>query len=820
MGNSQTKESRGSRLSGSNSPALRQDIPPPPEPTARPSLAARPRRGSRPDFSFLGIGGNNEQDTSSLETRRENKAEREARKLEKERIARVKERERSMKEEHVDGGYLVTLGVYVGVEDFNKATVRQLQVCVPSVQGSSLIMMQIERRLAPFWTGLNDFSESWAEHQLMAAARGLPIPAADEVPPELEYRLTQKTSPDPKEKSTKSLTIPITARSQSYQSDNSGSLLSPSMNSLPATSPPQSATSPSTPLFRTRAKTLASLTTSSRNNPEALIPREFQLPKDPFVNGQPIEAYLYKDASECPICFLYYPPYLNTTRCCEQAICSECFVQIKRPDPHAPEHEQPDPNAPPMSAEDREAQEQGLLVSEVATCPYCKTPEFGITYGPPPFRRGLTYGSGSQPYQIMSARSSQTSISSSGLSPGPGRRRGTSLSATAPEVITTDKVRPDWASKLSTARAHAARRSAAATALHTAAYLMNGQDAAARPFGPFARRPVMRRPTLEGENSQNSHLSALAMLAERQAARNQEDPRASPFLPPPRASSSRRSRMDDLEEMMMLEAIRLSLASEDDRRKKEDKDAKKKAKKEEKEQEKQRKKDEKSARKSSLFTTTSNGDGGGSLMERSRSNLSSIADDESSVGKGKGIERSSTPPIGITGPDDNTPRPYLPNMSFAETSEESLAQSIPVPGSAEPFRRSHLRQMSNASSASSSIADPTLSGSYPGSSTPPPGSLEPMFNFRSLAAMIGEEEKAAGSSHVENAEEVNDQRRPGSLEELRDGEGESPPSSTNSQSQDETSPQLKGKEVDEKHKDELNVTGGAGMGPQSDASKV
>ena len=561
-----------------------------------------------------------------------------------------------------------------------------------------------------------------------------------------------------------------------------------------------------------------------------MTPREFQLPRDPFVNGQPIEAYLYKDASECPICFLYYPPYLNTTRCCEQAICSECFVQIKRPDPHAPEHEQPDPNAPPISAEDQEAQEQGLLVSEVATCPYCKTPEFGITYAPPPFRRGLTYGSGSQPYQLMSARSSQTSVSSSGMSPGPGRRRGTSLSATAPEVITTDKVRPDWASKLSTARAHAARRSAAATALHTAAYLMNGQDAA-RPFGPFVRRPMMRRPTLEGnENGPNSNLSNLAMLAERQAARNQDDQRVSPFFPPPRASSSRRSRMDDLEEMMMLEAIRLSLASEEERRKKEDKDAKKKAKKEEKEQEKQRKKDEKAARKSGLFPTTSNGDGASSLMERSRSNLSSIADDDASAtGKGKGIERTSTPPIGITRPEEETPRPYLPNMSLSETSQESLTQSIPIPSSAEPFRRSHLRQMSNASSASSSFVEPNASGSYPGSGTPPPGSLEPMFNFRSLAAMIGKDDKPDGSSHVENADDDSDSKRPGSLEELRDGEGgglaDRPSSlgSMSSGSESAASPEQKGKgpeRINEQHKSDLKVTEEGELNQQSEASKA
>lgn len=48
--------------------------------------------------------------------------------MEKERQARLKEREKSLREEHIDGGYLVTLGTYTGPEDFNKNIVRQLQV--------------------------------------------------------------------------------------------------------------------------------------------------------------------------------------------------------------------------------------------------------------------------------------------------------------------------------------------------------------------------------------------------------------------------------------------------------------------------------------------------------------------------------------------------------------------------------------------------------------------------------------------------------------------------------------------------------------------
>lgn len=131
MGNSQTKESRSSGGRSNRdvpSPVRAEHHPPPSHIPPRPPYSTRPRRGSRPDLSFLGIGGSGEPEASALEARRETKAEREARKLEKERATRIRDRERSMKEEHADGGYLVTQGVYVGTEDFNKNIVRQLMV--------------------------------------------------------------------------------------------------------------------------------------------------------------------------------------------------------------------------------------------------------------------------------------------------------------------------------------------------------------------------------------------------------------------------------------------------------------------------------------------------------------------------------------------------------------------------------------------------------------------------------------------------------------------------------------------------------------------
>jgi hypothetical protein len=143
MGNTQGKESqerlRGhSRRTSANVPASPTASAPagPAGPAHERSgsgvYSSRSGRGSRHDLSFLGIrsGGDTAERDPALEPRRETKAEREARKLEKERVLRAQEREKSLKEEGVDGGFLVTLGVYTGPEDYSKPTVRQLQVCV------------------------------------------------------------------------------------------------------------------------------------------------------------------------------------------------------------------------------------------------------------------------------------------------------------------------------------------------------------------------------------------------------------------------------------------------------------------------------------------------------------------------------------------------------------------------------------------------------------------------------------------------------------------------------------------------------------------
>lgn len=141
MGNTNAKESR----SGDHGPSSssnrhhRSSIAPALDPSAsndRHRSSSRIRnRASRNDLStLLGIGPSNSSPRGDPpHERRETRAERESRRLERERVQRIKERERSIKEEHVDGGYLVTMGVYVGQEDFNKQIVRQLMVRYPTV---------------------------------------------------------------------------------------------------------------------------------------------------------------------------------------------------------------------------------------------------------------------------------------------------------------------------------------------------------------------------------------------------------------------------------------------------------------------------------------------------------------------------------------------------------------------------------------------------------------------------------------------------------------------------------------------------------------
>ncbi|CAD6961667.1 unnamed protein product [Tilletia controversa] len=141
-----------------------------------------------------------------------------------------------------------------------------------------------------------------------------------------------------------------------------------------------------------------------------------------------------------------YSHLSHFTRCCEQPICTECFVQIKRADPNH--------TNPPSS--------------EPATCPYCMEANFGVVYRPPPsfLVKGPGAGAGTGMVgeghgalaAVAAAGNMASTIGAAATGTIANARRRKSFGHTDPEVITIDMIRPDWEDKLRQAHAAIARR--------------------------------------------------------------------------------------------------------------------------------------------------------------------------------------------------------------------------------------------------------------------------------------------------------------------------------------------------------------------------
>ena len=375
--------------------------------------------------------------------------------------------------ESVDGGYLQPHGVYSGSHDFEYPVVRKLL---------------LDRRLAPFFKGLQDYKKTWTDAELLEAVKNSSLP-----------------SPEP---------------------ESSGSIATGSSNEA-------------------KTKTLTSVPDLNSNNSSGISTGKTTSSQPNYVIPDSEVIGLYRDVIECPICFLFYPNRLNLTRCCEQPICTECFVQIQRQPPHYPEEDDEESGTiEEQSARQQQKQKEKGLISEPACCPFCMAPEMGITYTPPRVRTGLASAKAKLLSLVNESKPSSDFVAvidddednsgeelavSSGSTP-PSERRG-SLAATDPEVITTDQIRPDWALKLAAARAYVARKSATASAIHASA------------FNP-------RAVTEQSDSSSSAGNSSGAGASMR---------------PPRSMVVDVNPRLQELEDMMLMEAIRLSILEEERR---------------------------------------------------------------------------------------------------------------------------------------------------------------------------------------------------------------------------------------------------------------
>jgi len=185
-----------------------------------------------------------------------------------------------------DGGSLSPHGIYPGKPDYNPIHV---------------LKYIRERRLAPFYKGLDDYEETWTDYQLASYVREgkLPVAAEPQLPPTLSPAVNSATlspsgSPKPPlNSSTPSLLwapyvedIPsnsprIQRLSMGERSSQQGDGAAGSSSNLSVSSPDKHT--------RPRAQT-----TGSSN----VIPSR----------GKPLETVVYRGAVECPVCFLVFKP--------------------------------------------------------------------------------------------------------------------------------------------------------------------------------------------------------------------------------------------------------------------------------------------------------------------------------------------------------------------------------------------------------------------------------------------------------------------------------------------------------------------------------
>lgn len=287
---------------------------------------------------------------------------------------------------------------------------------------------------------------------------------------------------------------------------------------------------------------------------------------------------------------------MNYSRCCEQPICTECFVQIKRVDPTVTNLTVRCASGTRLAPLTPRAQ------SEPVACPYCVEPEFGVTYRPPAImNRREPDGSVSRADRNVRSRTpiypgcangiAQTSrpevtpspiddLSSLSISPSSGRRK--SVSASSASVVTVDHLHPDWQAKLDAVRATAARRAnrrivfrrvgdrlipvgitssrdvmAAAAAAEAG---MAGASPGSGTEDPSGLRGLSRRNRRRGSGREPEVQQYLSGLAGQECVH--------PFL----SVASEMEADDDthsLEELMIMEAMRLSMLEEEERQKKE-----------------------------------------------------------------------------------------------------------------------------------------------------------------------------------------------------------------------------------------------------------
>lgn len=179
-----------------------------------------------------------------------------------------------------DGGSLSPHGIYPGKPDYNPTHV---------------LKHIRERRLAPFYKGLDDYEDEWTDYQLAF------------------YVKERKIPPNPEPSS------PVSPSSSNHQTPSNSS--SPTLHLPPSVDDQGNSLAPNSP--RTRGMSFVEpvqQVLDSPNTGASLISRDKRGARPRAqttgssslipTRGKPLEAVVYRGAIECPVCFLVSFPIL------------------------------------------------------------------------------------------------------------------------------------------------------------------------------------------------------------------------------------------------------------------------------------------------------------------------------------------------------------------------------------------------------------------------------------------------------------------------------------------------------------------------------
>ena len=183
-----------------------------------------------------------------------------------------------------DGGSLAPHGIYPGQPDYNPTHV---------------LKYIRERRLAPFYKGLDDYEDDWTDYQLSYFVKEGKLPPTAEPPSPVSVDSAAASgNKPPSNSSTPSLMLPTSVdelrpsspRIRGMSVVETGQVVAGTSDS-PLSINSTSLTVPTDKRTRPRAQTTGSST---------LIP----------TKGKPLEVVVYRGAIECPVCFLVSTPAL------------------------------------------------------------------------------------------------------------------------------------------------------------------------------------------------------------------------------------------------------------------------------------------------------------------------------------------------------------------------------------------------------------------------------------------------------------------------------------------------------------------------------